>query len=410
MVTNLGMYYPNLLPLVWFGYLMGGLAVAWKLYLDRGVPVSIVPFLSMTALFVLYSYISVLWAYNPEYCMESDGRLLRSVLMAWIICMLVKTRWQWHMAMLMIAIAGVVDGLFYLQYVDLTKLAAARFNSQLASNIGGLPHLNIVAMYMAFAGVFFMSELSDKRHKPVWARTALIILLVVTIVIVFMFGSRKSILTVAAGVFLYIMVASSGMRKIQMACLVAIAVCLLLALLPPEYIEFVIKRLFGTFDSERHLAPEDRFRLRMIQNAGEYITSAPLFGHGFYNFAELFGRDTGAYLYAHNNMIECMTGGGIVGFVLYYSLFYIIIRNWWLTRKTNPSSMTVAVFMVLIIMNGFLIVYLTEQFIWCLLALMYIGSRGFRSDAEETDILRGKRAVKQFRSRKHVKEIEEMRL
>lgn len=401
LVTNLGMYYPALLPFVWLGYLMAAAAVGLQIYKLRGLPLAVVPFLLLSAAYVFYCYMSVLWAFNQEYCLESDGRLLRTVIMAWVICLLVKTRRQWHMAMLFIAIAAVLNGLLYLQFVDLTRLAAARFNSQLASNVGGLPHLNVVAMYVAFASVFFMSELADARNKPSWVRIAIIFLLITSIVLVFLFGSRKSILTVAAGAFLYIMIAADGMRKLQMACLVAIAVCLLVALLPPEYIEFVMKRLFGTFDSSKSLAPEDRFRIRMIENAYEYIASAPLFGHGFYNFSEMFGRDTGEYLYAHNNILECLTDGGMVGFILYYSIFFLIVRNWWLTRKTNPSSMMVVVFMVLIIMNGFLIVYLSEQFIWCLLALMYIGSRGFRSDADEKEILGSrKRKIKTISARK----------
>lgn len=398
LVTNLGMYYPMLLPLVWLGYLLAFAALGLRLYKLRGIPLSTAPFIGISALYVLFCYMSVFWAFNPEFCMDSDGRLLRTVLMSWVVCILVKTRRQWHMAMVFVALAAVINGLLYLQFVDLTKLAAARFNSQLASNVDGLPHLNVVAMYVAFAAVYFMSELTDRRNKPNWVTTGIVVLMIVAMVLVFLFGSRKSILTVVSGIFLYIMAASSGMRKLQMACLAAIVVCLLIAILPPEYIEFVIKRLFGTFDSEKHLAPEDRFRLRMIENAGEYIAQSPIVGHGFYNFSELFGRDTGTYLYAHNNILETLTDGGIIGFTIYYSIYFIILRNWYLTRKSNPSMFLVAVFMTLILLNGFLIVYLSEQFIWIMLSLMYIGSRGFRSDADEKTIL-GRR-VRKVKARK----------
>lgn len=409
LITNLGMYYPMLLPLVWLGYALAFAAMGLRLYKLRGLPMSTAPFIGISALYVLFCYMSVFWAFNPEYCMESDGRLLRTVLMSWVVCILVRTRRQWHMAMVFVAIAAVINGLLYLQFVDLTKLAAARFNSQLASNVDGLPHLNVVAMYVAFASVYFMSELTDRRNKPTWVTIGIVVIMILAMVLVFMFGSRKSILTVVAGVFLYIMAASSGMRKVQMACLAAIVVCLLIAILPQEYIEFVIKRLFGTFDSNKQLAPEDRFRLRMIQMSGEYIAQSPIVGHGFYNFSELFGRDTGSYLYAHNNILEALTDGGIIGFLIYYSLFYIIIRNWYRTRKSNPSMFLVAVFMTLILLNGFLIVYLSEQFIWVMLALMYVGSRGFRSDADEKQILgrrmRKVRVKKQFPTADNVNRI-----
>ncbi len=386
-IANIGLYYPVLLPLVWLSYGIVAVALGIRIYTLGGILKRNMPFIGITALFVLYSFMSVLWSYNEEYALESVSRMLRTVVVAWVLIIMVQTRRQWHMAMFVLALAGLINGLMYLQFVDLTKLAAARFNSQLASNVDGLPHLNVVAMYVAFAGVYFMAELTSRRHKPHWTTLLIGLLLISSIIIVFLFGSRKSILTIAAGIFLYVMAASSGIRKIQLITLVGIVVCVLIMLLPGEYIEFVLNRLFGTFDSNKGMAIEDRFRVRMIDLAFNYIAQAPIFGHGYYNFSELFGRDTGEYLYAHNNMLETLTDTGLIGFTIYYSLFFVILRNWYRLRKTNPSSQLVIVFMCLVILNGFLIVYLQEQFIWMLLALLYVGSCGFRSDADETMIL-----------------------
>lgn len=390
LISGIGLYYPTLLPLVWLGYLAGLSAVGLRILNLRGLPIRSVTFLSLSGLFLLFAFMSVLWAFNPETALTQDKNLIRPLMTAWVCCLLINTRRQLHIAIIALAVAGLVFGLLYLYFVDITKLAAARFNSQFRSDIGGLPHLNIVAMYVAFSTVAFLYELADAHHKSAWQKIVLGLLVIVGLTIVFLYGSRKSILTVIAGVGIFLFVSSSGSKKIQISMVTVLTIILLWSILPEFYIDFVLQRLFGTFDTSKRLAPEDRLRITMIVNAFKYFNASPLIGHGYYNFSELFVRDTGEYLYAHNNILETLTDFGIIGFIIYYSIYAIIIRNWWKTRKTNPSRTYIEVFMSLLIINGFMIVYLGDGYMWALLAIMYQASIGFKGDERESDILHRK--------------------
>lgn len=389
-VSTIGLYYPTLLPLVWLGYLCGLCATGIKLIQLRGIPVRSLEFIGLSGLFIFFAFMSVLWAYNPETAMEQDKTLFRPIITAWIGCMLVTTRRQLHIAIVALSVAGLLFGLFYLSFVDLSRLAAARFNNQFRNDVGGLPNLNIVAMYVAFSAVGFLYELSDPHRKPKWLKVVYAVVVIACMTLVFLLGSRKSILTILAGVIIFVMVSSSIAKKLQIALAAILAVVILWAVLPDFYIDFVLDRLFRTFDGSKRLAPEDRLRVEMIQNSVSYINARPIAGWGFWNFAELFVRDTGEYLYAHNNILETLTDLGIIGTVIYYALYWIIIRNWWKTRKTNPSRVYTEVFMSLVVINGFMIVYFTDAYIWMLLTLMYQSSKGFCGDSREYLILNGK--------------------
>lgn len=387
LISGIGLYYPRLLPLVWLGYLFGLGAVGQKLLILRGLPMRGIQFIGLSGLFLLFAFMSVLWAFNPETAMTQDKTLFRPLMTAWVCCLLITTRRQLHIAIVSLAVAGLLFGILYLSFVDLGRLAAARFNSQFRNDIGGLPHLNVVAMYVAFSTVGFLYELADAHRKAGWQKTVLGLLVILGFVIVFLYGSRKSILTVVAGVAIFIFAASSGGKKLQIAMVSILTLIILWAILPDFYIDFVLERLFGTFDTSKRLAPEDRLRVTMIVNAFHYIETSPIIGHGYFNFAELFVLDTGEYLYAHNNILETLTDFGIIGFILYYGIYVLIISNWWKTRETNPSRTYIEVFMSLVLINGFMIVYLGDSYIWALLAIMYQASAGFIGDEKEHHIL-----------------------
>ena len=58
-----------------------------------------------------------------------------------------------------------------------------------------------------------------------------------------------------------------------------------------------------------------------------YGMDSPILGNGYYSFSQLLLKEYGFATYSHNNFIEIFVGGGIIGFTLYYSLYYISIKD-----------------------------------------------------------------------------------
>ena len=80
-------------------------------------------------------------------------------------------------------------------------------------------------------------------------------------------------------------------------------------------------------------------RQAMIDRGWKWFLKKPFLGYGLSNFSvlhrELFGWET----YAHNNFIEILVSGGIVGFALYYSIYvYIFVKLWRLVFKEKDLT------------------------------------------------------------------------
>lgn len=70
----------------------------------------------------------------------------------------------------------------------------------------------------------------------------------------------------------------------------------------------------------------------------------PLFGHGFDSFQFLSVQHTGRQYYSHCNYTELLYNNGIVGFLLYYSMYaWILRRAWKVRRKASQSALAFAV-------------------------------------------------------------------
>ena len=68
-----------------------------------------------------------------------------------------------------------------------------------------------------------------------------------------------------------------------------------------------------------------RMRDEMRRLASQTWIDNPIFGHGFDSFKYLALEEIGAFAYSHCNYTELLYNNGLVGFLLYYSIFALIL-------------------------------------------------------------------------------------
>lgn len=68
-------------------------------------------------------------------------------------------------------------------------------------------------------------------------------------------------------------------------------------------------------------------RMNLRMSAIRCFTEYPLIGYGFGAFRNYAYKTIGISLYAHNNYLELLASTGIIGFILYYSAFIVLIRK-----------------------------------------------------------------------------------
>jgi len=67
------------------------------------------------------------------------------------------------------------------------------------------------------------------------------------------------------------------------------------------------------------------------------FASSPLIGNGTFGFAQLAGKYGCRNSVAHNTYVEMLVRGGLPGFLLYYSAWYLILRELWRVRRLPLS-------------------------------------------------------------------------
>ena len=187
---------------------------------------------------------------------------------------------------------------------------------------GLMANPNALSMSMAFAA--FMIWLVPERFS--WPIRLFGIF--VALYGMYVSGSRKGLLLVAA---LLILVLMDSLVKLSKPKLILFVTVILAALFMSYTLLFEMANKYGTDivainRASKAFAGHDKSfndREILINTGYKLWEKSPLFGHGFGQFANLSGFGS----YAHNNYIELAVSGGIIALILFYSIHFIILRN-----------------------------------------------------------------------------------
>jgi O-antigen ligase len=359
----IGCYYPTLLKYVKIGYVVLFIGVVSSILKNKKILYT--NFIFISILFISYSFLSVLWAENVSLTLNSTILLLKASLITIAFSQLISNGNDFKWALLWLFLSGLFFGIVYIAHVNIAFLGNNRINNVLEVNV------NIVAMYISFAAVYFLYKTLNSKLLSTNS-----VLFLVSFIILIVLGSRKSILTVILGILMFFTKLNLK-SKINIFFLISLFILLIISIIPREYLAFVLERgLNLNVFSENTIDYSDQLRLNFIDYGISYFLQNPIFGHGFYNFSILYENSTGIFMYSHNNFIETLVGGGLIAFIIYYS-FYIKIFNQIKDRKNNfvfDYRYLLLVLFMLLLFNHIAIVVLIDRFIWLLLALLFIGT------------------------------------
>lgn len=174
-----------------------------------------------------------------------------------------------------------------------------------------------------------------------WARLAFYIL------VILLTGSRKGLLMIIISIMVVQFTQEKG-KLLKNLVVVAGAVAMFYILImnvPVLYniigvrVENLLLTLSGESSAEASL--EDRQKL--VEMGWEHIKENPWIGYGYDCFKMVSGRGRDGFVkqgvagfYSHNNYIELLFGGGIIGFALYYLPVLYLLRKLWKGLRKDP--------------------------------------------------------------------------
>ena len=324
--------------------------------------------------FFAYSFLSGLWAADVSKVLDTSKTLFLIFLVNILLSFVIETKEDVRNILLANFLALVLYLIYVLLNVDLSQLGEDRLGVDF---LGSMWNANDVGMKLCVGFTIALYFAFDQKHI-VWKLILFAIGLLFAGVGLFT-GSRKVFLMLI-GIAVLFMFLYSKHKFIGMAIAIASAIAFYFAVMEiePLYnvlgqrIENMLEGVFGGGTTEGSF----NLREEMIRLGFAWFLERPLFGYGMSNYSVLYEIETGWSTYSHNNFIEILINGGIVGFILYYFIYAYVFVKLFKAAFVKRDSTAIILFtinLVLIALQIAAVSYYDTLFnCILLLAVMYV--------------------------------------
>ena len=269
----------------------------------------------LQVLFVLYMALTALWSPNPSAAIVQLSTFILLLFLTWIIANFVSHPKHVTYFTHAFVIYGTVLALFALiEFQNLSYNAISEYQSFRASSISKNP--NISAMYMVISFAIVTSLIGHNNSIPM--NISFIAILIIITAGILSTASRGGILASIFVLILSLVFTYNRKRSVLTILFTAIIVVVILTRFP-DYHRILVARLYG------QTSDLTGFRLELIDVAIEYFSERPINGIGLGGFRYYNPAITSKV--PHNTYMGLLAETGMIGFILFSSLFIMALRN-----------------------------------------------------------------------------------
>lgn len=308
--------------------------------------------------FILYAASSLMWSRYPR------GDCLQNMLIDGLICIMLGSYFdeekKINRVIFLLGICGVISSIQLLASFNIFALTS---RMELAGE-----NINTIGLKLIVSSASFL-YLSLKKGN-----LYLIGFLLCTC-IAFFSGSKKVILSIVVLLFCYYFMRTNnilGKIKYIILALICIGIIWKMIMEIPLLYEIVGERvdqlIDGLFYGDYNAS--DQIRSNLIIQGLELFRQAPLKGIGLLNFEKVNSYG----LYAHNNYVEILCDLGILGVIIYYSIFVIIFVKSINAKKESDLKKYALLMMFMILANDIALVSFYTLFWQLMISLSYISA------------------------------------
>ena len=313
-------------------------------------------FLWVYTVFALFSLSSIFWSIDSSSTIDDSFRVIIIVINLIIIYNVSR-----YFKIENFILYGILLGAFY-NYAVLFEIIS--FTSQYTLHftyrfVGTTNNPNVLAIYMLFC--IFASIVLSQEHTSKAIRLLLSINIILALYTIIMTASKKGAVFGVMLLSVYF-ISSLKSKKNIIGSLILLSVFVFLLnsglLLQIEGVEHLIHRLDlaqAAFNSNTNTGSTG-VRLYLIKTAYE------VFSNNFYSILFGTGESTFALqnklgLYAHNNYMEILPNLGLIGLILFYSIYYVILRKIMTLKNNQMKYFFIGFIIVLLLMDNALVSY-----------------------------------------------------
>lgn len=304
----------------------------------------------MMVLFILFYFISVIWAKNLKDVFYYVNDFLQISFVVIIVSRHIKTKNDLESYLKLI-----LGGWMYMVTVLVIRTPVSAWGSERVGSVMAL-NANEVGMYCATA--FLLTLYFAQKNKMVY------ILGGVFAVISLFSGSRKSFVMIVASCCIFLGLVNRGFKRIKNFILIMVCVISLFSLIMSneKFYDVIGYRMEKTIDALMGKNVKDgsaKERAYYREHAVEMFLEKPIIGvggNGFVTRLRLEGYWHVAY--SHCNYTELLATLGIIGFSLYYGIqLRILIRSLhYFKNKRDTIYLLVITFLLINLMTEYYVV------------------------------------------------------
>lgn len=324
---------------------------------------------------LVYAYfcLSLLWAENKTFA-NPLKTLIIIFAMSMLLLAVVETMEDVKRLMFINYLAILFCAIYLILNVDLSVLGSIR----LGGSVEGAWNANDISGKMCI-GIAFSAYLL-KYEKGKFKKALIILTMLLFLSLVLFCGSRTGILLLLMLFVFYLFVNARGIKVVRAVVVSAVflnAAYYLIMNWEPAYnvlgsrLEDMLRGLAGGSGDGSF-----NWRRLMLEEGWKYFLERPVFGQGIDNFRYLFGVQQGLETYSHNNFIEILVSGGFVGFLLYYSIYFLVLAKLWkyAIRQKEPLAVTIFVVNLASLIGNFssIVYYDMETYVLLACGILYV--------------------------------------
>lgn len=343
------------------------------LYTLKSKEIKVNKYIIWVLIFSSFCFISIYWAESRKVAFNGALTVLWNAICTSCIVIISSLRRKYiYNAMKAMLFASVIyGGMIFLKHGIFVFMAQRGVENISANDVGIRASIGILLALILMINKYC-------KYKYVYITS-----IIINVIWIILSASRKSLLMLLIPISIYFIF------KNKKAINILINILLTLILLVSVYYlimkvdflyEFIGNRIETMINGVLGLGKTDgstMFRMELIEWGKEWFYKKPMLGYGIDNYRYLLGfKNTWAGeqgTYAHNNFIEVAVSAGLIGFIIYYWIYFdmliSIIKKF---NKINTSLMLALGIIIGILINEYALVTYSSKYMQGVIGVLWV--------------------------------------
>ena len=310
--------------------------------------------------FMIFIAVSSLWSINPNFSLYT---LVINVFpifcLTHFLSKYIDSLEKLKVIVGIFYISSVIMMLYLYFYVDFDMIEGQRIGNAIVNEeLADRWNANSIGVNLSlsiFGGYFLLMNSGNKFLKLLW-----IVLSIVMLIVIFITGSRKAVFIIIIPILVISMCNLKNNLLLSISLFVLGIIVFYVIMEVPFFYDIMGNRIDDLINiiADNTDGTEDVSRLVLIRFGLDWFFDNPILGYGMNCFRVLSNQTfifSGRNFYAHNNYIEILVGGGIIGFLFYYSFVFFFLRKLRYSEgvfyKTQLSILSILLFVDLVLVS-----------------------------------------------------------